>query len=179
MVKIDIHKGELFYEQMTLSDPNVIKLLIKYRYKYDPYYMIEQERHFDVAGDVKPLNQEAIALYAALDETIKKCRFKKRQLDLLRYVEMGYEFADIRRIDDRYSNYSLSRMFDSIINKIAGINKYEWKIYIHKNYLDTEFKQCNKCKRELPRNHDFFTPDARNEDGLFGFCKMCRKSNKK
>ena len=174
MVKIDIHKGELFYEQMTLSDPNVIKLLIKYRYKYDPYYMIEQERHFDVAGDVKPLNQEAIALYAALDELIKQCKFKKRQLDLIKYVEMGYEFDEIHKIDERFKRVSVNGMFKRIINKIKQMNDEQWYVCVYKNTIKGEMKKCNRCKKLLPKNYKFFTPDSTKKDGFKYMCRKCR-----
>lgn len=172
MVKIDIHKEEYFYQDMTLSDPYVIKLLIKYRYKYDPHYLSEQERNYNLAGDAKPLNQEAIALYAALDELIKQCKFKKRQLRLIKYIEMGYEFEDIKKIDDSYTN--IGRMFNNIINKIIKMNEYNWRVYIHKK-IGLKFRQCTRCKKDLPANSDFFGTDPRMKDGFKNYCKRCDK----
>jgi len=172
MVKIDIHKDELFYEQLTLSDPNVIRFLIEYRYKYDPYYMMEQERDINVAGNAKPLIQEAIALYASLDETIKKCKFKKRQLDLIKYVEMGYELSEIPKIDDRFNqNRSIYAMFNNIIKKIKAVNDEQWYISVYKHKLQGELKTCSKCKKELPKNEKFFYTDKRAKDGLYSNCK--------
>ena len=179
MVKIDTHKGEYFYQYLTLSDPDVIKLLIKYRYKYDPYYMMEQERHFDMAGDVKPVNQEAIALYASLDEIIKKCRFKNRQLDLIRYVEMGYEFNEIEKRDKRFPRNSAGRAFNKVIKKIKEMNDYEWKLYIYKNKLNVEFKECPRCKRIMPKTTAFFGSNKNTKDKLQSICKKCDNLRKK
>lgn len=36
-------------------------------------------------------------------------------------------------------------------------------------------KMCGKCRKELPKNRDFFDRDNSKEDGFKSWCKQCRK----
>ena len=175
MVKIDIHKRDRSFEHVTLSDPELIRILIEERDRLDPYYMAEQEKAYDVAGLVKPLIQEAISLYAALDETIKKCKFKNKHLDLIRYIEAGYKLKEIPQIDDRYRPRSVNYMFEYIIKKIKEKNDEEWYIATYKTVIEEEIKICRKCKKGYPKNTRFFSPHGQGKDGFHPYCKKCRR----
>ena len=42
--------------------------------------------------------------------------------------------------------------------------------------MDTPFKHCPKCKRDLPATLDFFYRDAKKKRGLNYVCKDCVKA---
>lgn len=62
---------DIQYQPFVLSDIGVVELLIEYRYKYDENLFLENGSMFYVTG-VKALNEELVATYLSLDETIKK-----------------------------------------------------------------------------------------------------------
>ncbi len=43
------------------------------------------------------------------------------------------------------------------------------------NKIMEEKKTCIKCGKELPRTEEYFSKNARREDGFEGQCKTCRK----
>jgi len=56
-VKRDIYKAERDFKGLNLSDINVVRLLMEYRYKYDAYAGFEADATFDVAGTISPMMQ--------------------------------------------------------------------------------------------------------------------------
>lgn len=175
-VKIDLYKRELPFKNLTLSDINVVKWLILYRDKIDQYFLNKTDRFYDQAGNVKALNQELIALYASLDDLIKRCNFNKKQLRMIRYLECGYGFNEL----PMFSDASMARKsFNTICKRIVRENNRLWKIYVHKNKLNSELKKCSKCKEKLPKNGDFFGKNSKTKDGLQSVCKKCDRLRKK
>lgn len=172
-VKVDLHKSERDFEVLNLSDVNVIKWLILYRDKIDLYYGEKTDNFFDHAGNVKELNKELINLYVCLDELIAKCDLKEEQLALLKLLFFGYTFKDIEDVSQIATSRKLKRRFESICKSISEMNDRIWKIYIHKNYLSTEFKKCSKCNLELPLTDYFFYKDKKGKDGYRSNCKKC------
>lgn len=175
-VKIDIHKRELPFQNLTLSDVNVVKWLILYRDKIDQYFLNQTDNFYDHAGNVKALNQELIALYASLDHLIERCNFSEKQLAMIKYLECGYGFNELPMFKD----VSMARKsFNTVCKRIVKENEWLWKVYVHKNKLNSELKKCTKCQEKLPKNGDFFGKDARKRDGFKSYCKKCDSYTKK
>jgi hypothetical protein len=173
MVKVDIHKGERQFKDLSLSDINVVKWLILYRDKIDLYFGEKTDYFFDNAGNSKELNQELINTYAYLDELIEKCDFKEEQIALLQLLFMGYTFKDIEDTTKETTSRTIKRRFESICKTISEMNNRLWKIHIHSNYLETQFKRCSKCNAELPLTDYFFHKDKKGKDGFRNNCKKC------
>jgi hypothetical protein len=174
-VKVDVHKGDRQFKNLSLSDISVIKWLVLYRDKIDLYYGEKTSQFYDHAGNSKELNQELINTYAYLDDLIEKCDFKDEQQALLKLLFMGYTFKDIEETTREATSQNIKRRFNSICKAIADMNDRVWRIYIHKAYLETETKKCKKCEEDLPLTNFFFSPDKTGKDGFRNICKKCRK----
>lgn len=174
-VKVDIHSGELFYKDLTFSDVEVVKLLLRYRDKYDEYFRYEQENHFDVAGDVKRLNAEAINTFTYLDELVAKCNFKEDQLVILHMVQEGYSYQEIADELGKTNVDSIRNRFDKISRSVVDMNDWLWRKYVYMDKLGLKTKTCSKCKEDLPATDEFFSPDDSINDGFKYICRLCRK----
>jgi hypothetical protein len=173
VVKIDIHKSERNFKNLSLSDTNVVKWLILYRDKIDLYYGEKTDNFYNHAGNVKELNAELVNLFVCLDDLIDKCKFKEEQLALLKLLFMGYTFKDIEDATQKATSRTIKRRFESICRTITEMNERLWKIQIHKTYLSTEFRKCSKCESELPLTDYFFYKDKKGKDGYRSNCKKC------
>lgn len=172
-VKRDIHKQERRFEEFSLADEDVVRLLIFYRDQIDIYKDTEINRSIDQAGDIDKFNTSLINLYSNLDEIIEKCNFSESQKALIELTSIGYTQEDIAEIL-KTTQENISQRFDAICNKIVEMNFYLWKLYVHNNVLDTPKKKCSSCKTELPLTRSFFSPDKSKKDGFKGICKRCR-----
>lgn len=172
-VKVDLYKNEKDFKILNLSDTNVVKYLISYRDKVDLYYGQKTDNFYDNAGNTKEMNKELINTYVYLDELIELCNFTKEQLALLELLFIGYTPKDIEDVVKKATSRTIKRRFDSICKQIAQMNERLWKIHIHKNYLDTEFKNCSKCNESLPLTSYFFYKDRKTKDGFRNACKKC------
>lgn len=173
VVKIDLHKAERDFKILSLSDINVVRWLILFRDKIDLYYNEKTDNFYDHAGNVKGLNGELINLYICLDKLVDKCDFKEEQLALLKLLYMGYTFKDIEDATQQATSRTIKSRFESICKTITEMNERLWKIYIHKNYLNTNFKKCTKCETDLPLTDYFFYKDKKGKDGFRSNCKKC------
>jgi hypothetical protein len=173
-VSIDIHKHERDFELLSLSDENVVRYLIIHRDKVDAYFGNEQNPHFDTAGDTGAVNQELIGLYASLDTVIKNSKLTDKQKELIHLVSIGYTFMDIAELTGEQATHNVKKKFDSIVKAIVKQNEYEWKVWVHKRFLDTDTKACGKCKSELPMTDFFYSKKNDSKDGLHSYCKRCR-----
>jgi len=174
-VKVDLHGKEMFYKDLTLSDIDVVQLLIEFRYKYDKYAGFETNNFFQEAGEVADVNQEAIATYAALDVLIEECKFTKEQMKILKMIEQGYIMKEIADELGLISEDNIRQRLNKIIRDITKANERNWRKIIYVNKLDLKTKGCSKCKEMLPATNEFFSDDLRNKEGLHSMCKSCRK----
>lgn len=126
-VSIDVRRKEREYENLTLSDKNVVKYLILYRSKVDVSYNANTNIDIEKAGDIFDFNQELIALYSSLDITIKLCNFKQKQMKLLELLFEGNKIHDICNMDIGYKKSSTYDLFDRIVDKIVEVNNNLWK----------------------------------------------------
>lgn len=126
-VSVDVHKKERDYQDLTLSDKNVVKYLILYRSKVDVVYSANTNINIEQAGDIYEFNQELIALYASLDVTIELCRFKEKQSKLLELIFEGHTLHDICNMDIGYKKSATYDLFDRMVNKVVEANDALWR----------------------------------------------------
>ena len=173
-VKRDLKSKEMFYKDLTLSDIDVLQLLIEYRYKYDKYAGFETDNMFENAGQVADLNQEIIATYATIDCLIKQCRFSNEQLKILKMIEQGYVMKEIAEELGLSNENNIRQRLNKVLRDIAKMNERNWRKTVYVNKLDLKTKQCSKCKEQLPATDEFFSPSNQNSDGYFSYCRNCR-----
>lgn len=135
-VSIDILKKERRFQTLTLSDENVVKYLILYRDKVDVNYGANINANIDEAGDTFEFNGELITLYISLDETIKKCGFKEKELRFLRYLFEGYTVSDVVKKYKLYPKRTAHRTLNRIIKRILEVNHQEWKKCLNNTVLN-------------------------------------------
>lgn len=174
-VKVDLYTKDLQYKNYTLADVKVIELLIRFRYKYDPYMYAQPNNNFTQAGDIEPMNTEAIALFEDLDELIKTAGLSERQLKIIEMVQDGYSLNQIAKKLDLKSTNTVSSTFKASCRKVVKKNLWDWRKVIYVTKLDLMEKQCSKCEKELPATPEFYSDDSRNNDGFHSICKACRK----
>ncbi|UUV46679.1 transcriptional regulator [Bacillus phage vB_BanS-Thrax4] len=132
-VAIDIKKREREFEQLTLSDEHVVKYLILYRSKVDVSYGANTNIEITQAGDTFDFNQEIITLYASLDKTIQRCKFKDKQLKLLELIFEGHTLQDICKLDIGFKSSATYDMFDRLVKRIVDMNNELWYYTTGKN----------------------------------------------
>ncbi|NLY47278.1 MAG: hypothetical protein GX053_15025 [Tissierella sp.] len=167
-------------KNISFSDVDVLKVLIKYRADLDPYIYIEDRMYdvekLDIADDAKPFNQDIINLFLDLDILIEKTNLTKKQREIIHFYEQGLNSEDIARYynqDQREIEYIL----DTICKEIKNKNDELWKYYyVYSNYKKVKwnYKKCTKCGKSKPAVEEFFSPDKRNNDGLYSICRECR-----
>lgn len=118
---------EIDFINFTLSDKNAVKYLILYRSKIDFSYNVNTNLDINEAGEVFEVNQEIIALYASLDETIEKCNFKNKQLKLLNLLFQGNIVQDVCNMNIGYGSSATYDLLNRIIDRIVDKNYELWK----------------------------------------------------
>jgi hypothetical protein len=126
-VTYDIHKREREFQHLTLSDEDVVKYLILFRSKVDSLYGSTNNININQAGDTFDFNQELIALYASLDDTISQCNFKDKHIKLLELLFDGNTLQDIVAMDIGYKRSATYDLFDRMVSKIVKANNDSWK----------------------------------------------------
>lgn len=131
-VSVDIHKKGREFKDFSLSNENVVKYLILYRYKLDVAYNSNINIDINYAGDIYEFNEELICLYASLDQLLNKINLKDKDKDFLTLTFKGYSISDINeiyKIPKRTAYDILSRIVEKIINE----NLSDWRNYINSN----------------------------------------------
>ena len=172
-LKRDIYAAERAFKDLTFSDINVVRLLMEYRYKYDPYSGFQSDATFDVAGTISPVNAEVIATFASLDELIKKCKFDETQLKIIKLTEEGYTLKEIATLIGLSHTDNIKKRMNKICKDIVKMNLWDWRRVTYKNVLGLKNKTCSKCKEELPAVDEFFIYDSTN-NVFKSACKMCK-----
>jgi hypothetical protein len=132
-VAVDIHKQEREFEHLTLSDENVVEYLIKYRNKIDVAYGANTNIDINSAGDMFEFNQELVCLYASLDDVIKQCNFKEKQLKLLELTFDGNTIKDVCKMNIGYGRSATYSLLERMIKKIVDTNNKNWKETMDRN----------------------------------------------
>lgn len=173
-VKIDLYGKELLYKNMFLSDIEVVQLLIEYRYKYDGNFKITPNNMFYEAGEITPVNHEAIVTYASLDNLIQKCNFNKEQHKIIEMIEQGNELKEIAVELGFLHSKNIRKRLNTILKAIVQMNDRDWRKAVYTEKLELKPKQCSKCEEYLPATDEFFSPSNQSVDGYFNYCKSCR-----
>lgn len=174
-VKVDLYSADLKYKVYTLADIEVIELLLRYRYKYDPYMYLQANNNFTQAGDIEPLNAEAITLFQDLDRLIETSGLSNEQLKIIGYVQDGYTLDQITEKMELNSRTIISRRLKVIYKKIAAKNLWDWRKATYTNTLELKTKRCSKCKDDLPATDEFFRGHTITKDGFQSRCLRCEK----
>jgi len=132
-VSVDTHKREREWMNLTLSDEHAVKYLILYRSKVDVVYSVNININISEAGDTFEFNQELIALYASLDDTIEECKFKEKQSKLLELIFEGHTLQDIIKMEVGFKSSATYDLLDRMVAKIVSINNKKWKRTMEKN----------------------------------------------
>lgn len=175
-VKVDLNSSGMFYKDLTLSDINVVRLLIEFRYKYDNYLYSISDNAFDVAGEVQGINTEMLLTYVALDEAIKKCNLSEEQLKIIKLYEHGFTHKEIAIELGKGTKENIRKRINTICKEIMKQNLWDWRKYTYTKTLNMKSKKCNKCKDNLPATEEFFR--ARSDfkgDGFYNKCKKCEE----
>lgn len=171
----NITNKDIEYQAYSLSDINVIELLIKYRYKYDENMYLGYESTLMTVNGVSPINQEVVATYASLDQLIKQCNFNEIQIKMMKMLGEGYTYEDIAESIGAIHS-AVPKRLKTIYKKIVRQNDWDWRKVNYKMKLDLIEKRCGKCKENLPATDEFFRKRADNKgDGFYNKCKKCEE----
>lgn len=165
-VKVDVHKYGSYLHYLTLSDINVVELLIRFRDKIDIYYKRE------VCGTLGDINEEVIALYVDLDNLIKQCDFDDMQLRIIDLLQRGYNYHSIAQMF-ALSDVAIKNRFDVICRKIVKKHTDNWLQTIYLNNIKCDWKTCPKCKNTYPLIPYFFGFDS-SRNNFRRYCKKCQ-----
>ncbi|UUV46163.1 transcriptional regulator [Bacillus phage vB_BanS-Thrax2] len=124
-VAIDTKKKEREFENLTLSDENVVKYLILYRSKVDKSYGANTNIEINQAGDSFDFNQELTVLYASLDNVIEKASLTKKQTKLLEMLFEGHTINDTCELIGG-SRVSMYETLDRMVTRIVNANNELW-----------------------------------------------------
>ncbi|NBI28614.1 hypothetical protein ERL59_06565 [Chengkuizengella sp. YPA3-1-1] len=164
---------------MNLSDTNVVKWLILFRDKIDIYYKSNNDNFYINAGNVKEVNQELLNTYIYLDQLIIVSDLTEKQKALIELFYEGFTYRDIAYYT-KTTAQRIERRLKSICTKICKTNKKRWIIWTHENYLNSEFKRCRSCHKNLPKTKSIYRVRSDFKgDGFYGECKECEKNKRK
>lgn len=172
---MDLHSKEMFYKDLTLSDIDVVQLLIEYRHKYDKYSGFSSNNFYLEAGEVADLNQEVVVTYASLDKLIAQCQFSKEQMTILELIEQGYELKEIASVLKYAHSKNVRKRLNTILKSIVQMNERNWRKVVYIQKLELRTKKCSKCKENLPATDEFYRPHTITKGGFQSQCKECEK----
>lgn len=160
------------YTQFVLSDMKVIELLLRYRYKYDEYWLDDCTSTWDDLNGNMFFNEEAIITYQDLDKLIEQCNFNKTQRKMIKMLEQGYGQGEIARLLGMQPSKIRGRL-KTIFKRIKQQNDWNWRKVVYKNKIGLKTQQCITCKEELPATEEFFYIREDNDNGFHSKCKRC------
>lgn len=167
------------WDKVNLSDPNSIKGLLKFRYKFD--ILLEYRNGgYDIMGsstDCSDANEDIICLYADLDNLIDNANFNEYQTNILNMYIYGNTEDDIAEILG-VGKQSVNSVIDKMCEVLCELNYQEWKlnyVFWNKVKVRDNFKRCSKCSEFLPTTEEYFTPVEKRKDGFHPYCKKCNK----
>lgn len=168
-------RGVHEWDNISLSEVNTIKSLIKYRVEYDKFYEAKKyETNNPFITNGVPQFYEIIEVtYLDLERLIKNAKLNEKQIYIIKMCMRGYDFEYISQKLNCAEN-TVSRVFDTACEKIKQQNDFEWYEWIETSGLikvNGNYKKCNKCGRWLKVCEENFSP---NNKGLYGYHSMCK-----
>lgn len=178
VITIGKHISE--WEKVNLSDPNTIKGLLKFRYRFDAL-LDYRNCSYDVLAsttDLSDVDDNLICLYADLDNLINKASFNTYQTNILKLYMEGNNEDDIAEILN-VGKQSINSVIDNMSNILCELNYQNWKL----NYVfwdikkvNTNYKKCSKCGEFLPATEEYFSPNPSSKDGFYSICRECKQN---
>lgn len=167
-----ISNKDSFFQSFSLSDVEVIRLLVEHRHKYDENFYLNIDSTFTVTG-ASPVNQELIALFADLDRLIEAAQLSPIQHRIIKLLQEGYTYDEIGVLAS-INRDTLTNRFRTIYSAIKKENDRAWRKCIYSNKLNLKTKRCSHCKEYLPATDEFFSVDEGKLDMYNSRCKKCR-----
>lgn len=135
-VNIDVYKKEKEYRHLTLSDEKVVQYLIENRSQLDVSYGANTNIDISVAGEIMEFNVELIALYASLDNILKRAKLREKDVVFLGLVFTGHTIRDVINLkNSNFPRMTAYRTMERIVAKVVATNKEDWK----------KCMQANRC----------------------------------
>lgn len=162
-------------DQITFSDFDAVKMLIKLRHTVDPYRGIEIDRDINNAGVVREMSPDLIIVYVALDELIKKCNLNIKQRYIVNKIMDGYTEKEVAE-EFNHDQSQITKILNTICKRIVAENNKDWLyeyVYMSKLKAPFDYKQCSKCLEFKPMTIDFFNKEPLGKDGFKNKCKQC------
>ena len=172
-------KTESFYcfdwTEHSLSNPKIVKVLIRLNSKYNPSYNIDYK-----------VNHAIINAYLDFNEILSGCNFSPLQTRLLSCLMDGMTIGDYCWLYKKEHKRTLE-MYRTIVKKINKTNEEHYADWIEQLEIQGRFKipnavkykRCPKCERDLRINGNNFGEDERSKDGFQTICKKCDSHRKK
>lgn len=171
----ELLRAESRYRNVTFSDTDCIKGLIKLRSSLDIIRVGRNDSRWDAAAS-SAFNTELVCLYADLDNLIARSRMSDKQQFVLERLMDGWHEEDIAALFRQRVN-RIYAMFDTVCDKIKRENDLIWKhefALIHYVKTNSGKKRCSGCGNEWPRHEDFYRRRVDGKgDGYYGKCRRC------
>jgi len=184
-VKIQIKKDHE-WNNVSLNNIDVVKFLVKFRWKFDDNYICKNFYTDEVtkSNGIPDFHEEITCLYADLDMYIKKANLYKIQRIILKYIMLGVDFKELsilleKKLNKTYPVYDLKMLFNSACYKILYEYNYDYQFWLESSSKikinnNIKYKICSRCKKSLPENVKYFRKrNLKNHN----FEYVCRKCN--
>ena len=179
MVIIGRYNAE--WDMVNLSDPNSIKGLLKFRYRFDLLLEDGSSRYgLDSNCDLADLSDDIICLYADLDNLISKANFNEYQTKILNMYIYGNTEDDIAEMLG-VGKQSINSVIDRMCEVLCELNYQDWKlnyVFWNKARVRSNFKKCSKCGGFLPVTEEYFYREKSTKDGFRLECTKCFNKNR-
>jgi len=135
-VKIQIKKDHE-WNNVSLNNIDVVKFLVKFRWKFDDNYICKNFYTDEVtkSNGIPDFHEEITCLYADLDMYIKKANLYKIQRIILKYIMLGVDFKELsilleKKLNKTYPVYDLKMLFNSACYKILYEYNYDYQFWL-------------------------------------------------
>lgn len=171
-------KDETAWKVVGLSDPESVKGLLRLRTHFDLLYEDRKVTIFQTDIDLGEQLEDITCTYVWLDEVISKTILSEQQKTILsRYMD-GKDTSEIAE-EDCQTVRNINGILNTICKKISEEQHRQWKIWVHKNKLSTDFKECLSCGDSLPKTDEFFRMVGTDKNIYKNQCRKCESIGKK
>lgn len=180
-------RGHHQWDRVSLNNIDAIDVLIRFRSKFDESYLSKCFYTYDVteSNGIPEFVEIVTCLYADLDTYIKRADLNEYELDIVKYLMMGYLFEDIiKLVNKKYmtnkKTSELKRNFRrNICRKILNEYNYDYTQWLHlsekiKINKNDKYKKCSKCNKYKLLNNENFPKRGDSKDGYDYWCRKCK-----
>lgn len=121
-----------------------------------------------ILTDKHVIDEDSICCKIDLDNAIDRCKFTKKQSEILELWVMDMKVTEIANYLD-VDTKQVDSMLNSICNKIIKIYREQYEDWIGFNFVKSEWKKCSKCGeyKLLKRFRKW------GKRGLYQYCRDC------